>query len=361
MKNHIKLFIPGPVEVSPSTLQAFASPMIGHRSPEFQSLYREVQTGLQKLFQTQGPVFVSTSSAWGVMEAAIRNLVARRVLCCANGAFSDKWYDVALRCGKEAEKLSVPWGKPITPEQIEPYLQTGRFDALTLVHNETSTGLMNPLEEIAQLLKHYPEVSFLVDCVSSFSAVPTPFEQLGADVLLTGSQKALALPPGISLFAVSERALQKARSIPARGFYFDFLEFEANHRKSMTPSTPSISHFFALRHKLAEIFQEGLEARYERHRRNAELVRHWALSRGFELFPARGFESVTLTCIRNTRGIDVGAWIARLRERFGCVIDGGYGKIRGMTFRISHMGDETPQTIQNLLEGLDRALDELGG
>jgi aspartate aminotransferase-like enzyme len=359
MKNHIKLFIPGPVEVSERTRTAFASPMIGHRSPEFQSLYREVQAGLQKLFQTEGPVFLSTSSAWGVMEAAVRNLVGRRVLCCANGAFSDKWYEVALRCGKEAEKLAVPWGKPILPEAIEPYLKSGRFDALTLVHNETSTGLMNPLEEIAELMRNHWEVSFIVDCVSSFSAVPTPFDRLGADVLLTGSQKALALPPGMALFAVSARALEKARSIPGRGFYFDFLEFEANHRKNMTPSTPSISHFFALRQKLAEILEEGLEARYRRHRENAELVRGWAKERGFALFPEPGFESVTLTCVRNTRGVDVVKWIQRLRERFGCIIDGGYGKIRGVTFRISHMGDETPQSLQELLGFLDQTLEEV--
>src|SRR5215217_2189922 len=171
MPPHDKLFIPGPVEVSNTTWAAFSRPMIGHRSEAFRELYRSIHPRLQELFGTQQPVFLSTSSAWGVMEASIRNLVGTRVLNCMCGAFSDKWLDVSRRCGKHAEPLQVPWGKPIEPQQLDERLTTGDFDAVTLVHNETSTGLMNPLEEICAVTRNYPDVVLIVDTVSSFSAV----------------------------------------------------------------------------------------------------------------------------------------------------------------------------------------------
>ena len=167
---HIKLFSPGPIEVSEKTMRAFSRPMIGHRSKDFQALNASIQPGLQQLFYTKQPVFVSTSSAWGVMEGAIRNLVSKKVLCCMSGAFSDKWFDVAKKCGKQADSLQVEWGQPILAEAIEARLATGEFDAVTLIHNETSTGTMNPLWEIAAVMKKFPDVQFIVDCVSSFTA-----------------------------------------------------------------------------------------------------------------------------------------------------------------------------------------------
>jgi aspartate aminotransferase-like enzyme len=355
---HIKLFIPGPVEVSAKTFAAFATPMIGHRSKDFQNLAAEIQPKLQQLFYTKQPVFVSTSSAWGVMEGAIRNLVAKKVLNCMNGAFSDKWYDVALKCGKAAEKLQVEWGQPILPEAIEAKLKTGEFDAVTLIHNETSTGTMSPLKEIAAVVKRYPDVQFIVDCVSSLSVLAIPFDELGIDVLLAGTQKALALPSGAALFTVSEKALAKAATMKDRGYYFDFLEFKKNLESDMTPTTPSISHFYALRSKLEDIFAEGLEARYARHQKNAQITRAWAQERGFELFPAKGYESISLTCIKNTRNVDVAKMIQTLKAKYHCVIDGGYGKIKGTTFRISHMGDESTANIEQLLGWLDDCLKE---
>jgi aspartate aminotransferase-like enzyme len=358
MSTHIKLFIPGPVEVSEKTMRAFSQPMIGHRSAAFQQLYVDIQPQLQELFYTKEPVFVSTSSAWGVMEASLRNLVSKKVLACMNGAFSDKWFDVAKKCGKAAEPLQVEWGQPILPGQIEEKLKTGQFDAVTLIHNETSTGTMSPLREIAAVVRQFPEVQFIVDCVSSFSGVPIECDELGIDVLLTGSQKALALPPGASLFVVSEKAFAKAATLKDRGYYFDFLEFKANQEKNMTPSTPSISHFYALQSKLEDIFAEGLKARYDRHLANAKLTREWAEKQGFELYPRSGYESVTLSCIRNTRKIDVVKVIDLLRHKYSCVIDGGYGKIKGETFRISHMGDESTAAIKELLGRLEECIKE---
>lgn len=356
MTKTIKLFIPGPVEVSPKTLAAMTGPMIGHRSADFKALYRAVYPGLQQLFQTRQPVFLSTSSAWGVMEGAIRNLVKKGVLNCMCGAFSDKWFDVSKRCGKHAAPLQVEWGKPIDPDEVDAQLATGLFDAITLIHNETSTGVMSPLKEISDVLRKYPDVIFIVDAVSSFSALPIPMDELGIDLMLTGSQKALALPPGLSLFAASERAFERAAQVKDRGYYFDLFEFKKNAEEFMTPSTPTIPHIYALRSKLDEIFREGLDHRFARHAQTNRLVHQWVKANEFQFFAQDGYRSVTLTCVKNNRGIDVATFAKRVRDEHGFQIDGGYGKIKGQTFRISNMGDETVETMKPLLEAMSACL-----
>lgn len=352
----LRLYIPGPVEVSDKTYRAMTQPVMGHRGSEFVKLYRGIQPKLQELFGTQDPVFLSTSSAWGVMEGSLRNLVRRKVLCCMNGAFSDKWLDVARRCGLEAEGLSFEWGKPVDPESLRLALSSGQFDAVTLIHNETSTGTMSPLGSIMEVLRDFPEVMSIVDTVSSFSAMPIPKDDLGIDVLLTGSQKALALPPGLALFSVSARSLARSASLPNRGYYFDFQEFLRNHESGMTPSTPVIPLIWALKSKLEDIFEEGLEARYARHSRLNGMLRKWVEDNGFHLFPDPAFGSLTLVCVANNRGIDLKAFSTVLKERFRCLINTGYGKIAGTTFRISNMGDETDETISTLIQNLDQAL-----
>jgi aspartate aminotransferase-like enzyme len=356
MEPHNKLFTPGPVEVSERTWAAFSRPMISHRGEDFKNLYRSVHPNLQKLFATKQPVFLSTSSAWGVMEASIRNLVGRGVLCCMCGAFSDKWFEVAKRCGKNAEPLQVDWGKHIDHKTIDRQLAGGKFDTVTLIHNETSTGVINPPPEICSVLAKYPDVALVVDTVSSFSGVKIEMDALGIDVMLTGAQKALALPPGFSLFSVSEKAFARAEKIPNRGFYFDFLEFKKQQAEWMTPSTPSIAHIHALQSKLEEIFKEGLEARFDRHAGTNALVHGWVRRTGFDFFAEEGFRSKTLTCVKNNRGIDVRKLARDLRAKHHLVIDPGYGKIQGKTFRLSNMGDETEETVSHLLTCLDDCL-----
>jgi len=359
MTKKIKLFIPGPVDVSEKTLVAMTQPMIGHRSSDFKALYKDIYPGLQQLFQTQQPVFLSTSSAWGVMEGVLRSLVKKSVLNCMCGAFSDKWFDVSKRCGKAATPLQVEWGQSIDPAEVDHHLATGQFDAVTLIHNETSTGVLNPLKEISDVIRKYPEVIFIVDTVSSFSAMPIPMDEFGIDLMLTGCQKALALPPGLSLFSASQRAFDKAAELSNRGYYFDLLEFKKNAEEFMTPSTPSIPHIYALRSKLEDIFAESLEKRYERHRQTNQLVHQWVKDHGFEFFAADGYRSVTLTCIKNNKEIDIAALAKRIREEFQFQIDGGYSKIKGKTFRLSNMGDETIETVSQLLEALGRVLESL--
>lgn len=357
---HPKLHIPGPVEVSEKTFRAFCQPMIGHRGQGFKDLYAAVQPRLQELLATRQLVFLATSSAWGVMEGAVRNLVHKKVLNCMCGAFSDKWLDVSRRCGKDAEALQVPWGSPIRAAAVEAQLATGRFDALTLIHNETSTGVMSPLAEIAALKRKFPDVMFIVDAVSSLTAVRIDFDALGIDVLLAGTQKAFALPPGLAVFTCSKAALDKAALARDRGYYFDFVEFAKNGEQSMTPSTPSIAHVYALQSKLEDIFTEGLEARFRRHAELSQRTRDWAAGNGFTLFPEPGFESQTLTCVNNGaraggRVIDVPKFQKLVKDQ-GFLIDGGYGKIKGTTFRLSNMGDETAASMQRLYDAMDQAL-----
>ena len=360
---HVRLHIPGPVEVSEKTFKAFSSPMIGHRGQGFKDLCAKIQPQLQQLLATRQLVYLSTSSAWGVMEGAIRNLVSKKVLNCMCGAFSDKWLDVSKRCGKQAEALQVPWSSAIQAEDVDKKLASGQFDALTLIHNETSTGVMSPLAEVAALKKKYPEVMFVVDSVSSMSAVPLKFDELGIDVLLAGTQKAFAMPPGMTIFVCSPAALAKAATMKDRGYYFDFVEFQKNAEQSMTPSTPSIGHVYALESKLEDIFAEGLEARFARHKKTNQMTRDWAAKHGFNLFPDAGFASLTLTCINNGakpggRVIDVPK-LQKLVKDQGFLIDGGYGKIKGTTFRISNMGDETEASMNELFAAMDEAMNQM--
>ena len=361
--SHLKLHIPGPVEVSEATWRAMSTAMIGHRSKDFQHLYAKIQPQLQELLGTQRLVFLSTSSAWGIMEGAIRNLAQTKLLCCMCGAFSDKWLNIAERCGIEAEGLQVDWGSPILPEAIDTRLATGEFDTLTLVHNETSTGVMNPLEDIAALKAKYPDVMFIVDSVSSMTAVPLQFDQLDIDVLLAGTQKAWAMPPGLAVFVCSEAALSRAEKTKGRGYYFDFLEFQKNAEKNMTPSTPSITHINGLSHKLDEFFDEGIDNRYARHSTTNKMSREWAAKHGFTLFPEADYESITLTCINNGAKeggtvVDVPKLQGLMKEK-GILIDGGYGKLKGQAFRLSNMGDETEETMGKLFTALDWTMEQL--
>ena len=349
---HKKLFIPGPVEIVPEILQAMATPMIGHRMPEYARLHGQVTAGLKQVMATRNRVFLATSSAFGVMEGAVRNLVKGRCVNFCNGAFSDKWHDVTRRCGKEADAVKVSWGEPVTPELVEQALAGGRYDSFTLIHNETSTGVMSPLPEIMAVAKRHPEVISIIDTVSSMSALPIPVDELGIDVCIFGVQKAFALPPGLAVFSASERALERAQEVEGRGYYFDFLEFAANDAKDNTPSTPCISLIYALATQLERFFAEGLEQRWARHRELAAYLREWAIGRGFAFFVAEPYRSITLTCLANNQGLDLKKLKGELGE-LGYAFDDGYGKLKGETFRIAHMGDQRLADLKEFIEVID--------
>jgi len=273
--DHIRLYIPGPIEVRQEVLQAQARPMIGHRSADFEALFARVQPKLRQVFYTNSRVYVSTSSGTGLWEAASRNCIRddRKVLHLVNGAFSERWADVSKVNGKQVDVISAEWGKAVKPEQLADALKKQPYDAVALVLNETSTGVKNPLEAYVPIIKHYPETLILVDAVSIFGGYKIDFAGLGLDVLITSTQKALALPPGLSFAAVSDRVLERARQVPYRGYYFDFVELEKFLIKNNTPSTPNISLIFATDVELDHILAEGLDARFARHEQMANLTR----------------------------------------------------------------------------------------
>ena len=351
-----RLFIPGPTDVHPATLAAQAAPMIGHRSDELEALFGKCSEQLQQLYHTEARVFTVAASGSGLQEAAIRNAVDRRVINFVNGAFSQRWHDVSVGCGKEAIAVQIPWCMAVKPAQVEEALQTaladGGVDAITVVHNETSTGVASPVGAIAESVRRVsPDTLILVDAVSSFSGVKLPFDAWGLDLLLTSSQKALAVPPGLAFCAVSDRLMERAASLIDRGWYFDFLQLEKYRQRSTTPATPAISLLRALGVQLDRIFAEGLDARYARHAFCAQMSRAWAADTGFGLMAEAGYESDTVTTVANSPGLDIGA-LNRFLDAREMQIANGYGPYKGKAFRIGHMGEVWPSDLARLFAAI---------
>jgi len=350
------MFVPGPVDVADEVLQAQAAPMMPHRSKEFEAIFRGASEKTQKLFYTQNRVFLTASSGTGLQEAAIRNFVNKRVLSVVNGAFGNRWYDVAVSNGKDAEKLAFEWDTPASPERIADTVRDGGFEALTVVHNETSTGMQNPVKEIAEAVRAVsPDTLIFVDAVSSLAGAKIEMDAWGLDMVLTSSQKCLALPPGLALGAVSDRAMAKAESVENRGWYFDLVRMEKHRNKDSSPATPAMSLIYALDLQLDRIFAEGLENRFARHSAMAKRVHDWAEAHDLSMYAPEGYRSQTVTTIKNERGINVSELNAFLLER-GMRIAGGYGPIKATTFRIAHMGETQMDDIEKLLEAMEEYL-----
>lgn len=358
MNNVPKLFIPGPVSVHPDIMEAMSKPMIGHRTPEFSALFREVVAGVQNVLKTKNRIFLSTSTATGLMEAAVRNTVKNRCLNLVCGAFSKRWHDITVGCGLEADTVEVEWGHAVHPEDVKKALSKAQYDVITLVHNETSTGVMNPLEDLVTTIRENSNALILVDAVSSMSGVDIPVDELGIDVCLASVQKAWGLPPGFAIASISQDALDASDGQPNKGYYFDFQVFEKYYQREQTPTTASIPHLYGLQRQLERIEEEGLERRFNRHIRMAEMTRDWAVDKGFELFSEPLHHSNTLTCVNNNLDVDVAELSSRLLGQ-GYRISNGYGSLKGKAFRIAHMGDTQPEDLQQLLDTIDGILNEL--
>lgn len=355
-----RFFLPGPTEVRPEILAAQVRPMLGHRGKGIQELIGAVQPVLQDLFRTERPVYISSSSATGLMEAAVRNAARRRVLALVNGAFAERFHRIALACGLQADALEVPWGEPNTPQMLEDALRRGDYDAVTVVHSETSTGVLNPIEALAAVAHAAGDVVLLVDSVSGVGGARVEADAWGLDFVLTGSQKALALPPGLAFGVAQETVLQRAEAKPARGIYFDLLEFERNIRKQQTPNTPAVSLLYALAAQLQRIGAETMEARWARHEAMARHTWAWVdamRDRGvaLEVLAPEGYRSPTLTCIRLPEPWTGPQVCAALGER-GYTVAPGYGKLKEPMIRIGHMGDHTVQELDALLGALEEVL-----
>jgi len=353
---HTKLFIPGPVEVLPEVLEKMATPMIGHRTKAASALQESISGKIQKVFYTKNTIVLSTSSGTGLMESAIRCCTAKKAAVFSIGDFGDRWHKMALVNGKVADKFKVENGQATQAADVDAALSTGEYDVVTITHNETSTGVMNPIAEIAAVVKKYPDVVFLVDTVSSMAGTYIPVDELGIDVCITSSQKCLGLPPGLSVASVSDKAYERAKTVTNRGLYFDLVSLvEKARKKNQYPSTPTLSHMFALDYQLDRILAEGLDNRYARHIEMAEYVRNWA-RKYFAIYPDERYLSNTLTNVTNTRGISVADLNGDLGKR-GLMISNGYGDLKEKTFRIAHMAD---CTMADIKEVTDAIVDILG-
>lgn len=356
---HKKLFIPGPIDVEEDVLEKFATQQIGHRSKEASKLQESIEEKMKKVFCTENTIILSTSSGSGLMEGAIRSCTGKRAAVFSAGAFGNKWFKMAESNGIPADKISSELGQPITVEMVDKALATGKYDVMTVTQNETSIGLMNDLESIGNLLKSkYPEILLLVDSVSGMAGNKIETDKWGIDINITSTQKALGLPPGLAICSVSDRAIEAAKKVENRGTYFDLVNlYNFVHNKNhQYPSTPSLPHMFALDYQLDKILEEGLENRYARHKEMAEYVRNWA-SKYFQLYiQDPKYLSNTVTGIKNTREIDIGELNKELGER-GYMISNGYGELKGITFRIAHMGDYTLEDVKGLIETINDILE----
>jgi aspartate aminotransferase-like enzyme len=359
-----RFFLPGPTEVRPEVLQAMARPVIGHRGSEMSRILAECDPVLRDLFRTSRPVYVSSSSATGLMEASVRNGVRAKALSLVNGAFSKRFRDLVRDCGREVETYEVAPGQCPDPEQVFERLRAGGFDAVTVVHSETATGVLAPLFEIAEAVRRAEretgeEILVLADGVTSVGGAIVESEAWGLDFVLTGSQKAMALPPGLAFGTASARMMARAATLTGRGHYFDLLEFDEFWKKHQTPTTPAVSLIYALAEQCRHIAAEGVDARAERHWTMAKRCWEWVTEKGpkwgMSLFAPEGCRSPTVTCIGVDGAVPAPEIVSRLKAK-GWTIGGGYGPLKERTIRIGHMGDHTVDELEALLATLEEVL-----
>jgi len=305
---------------------------------------------------TEGEVFLLPSSGSGAIEASVRNCIGKddKVLCLSNGAFGDKFYDTCIENNKNAVLKSFEWGKAVEPGIVKEELEKGEYKAVTLVHNETSTGLLNPIYEISRVIRDF-DVMFLVDAVSSMGGAKIEIDKLGIDVCSYGSQKCLALPPGLGISSVSELALGKSETVKNRGYYFDYNKYRKYSLKNQTPTTPAVSQIMALRERLNDIIGMGIENLWKDHQNKNSLIKKAALKMGFGLFPEEKYSSPVLNCLR-TGKVTPEEILAKMKEK-EMILASGYGKIKAETIRIGNMGDINYSDIELMLEELAKVVE----
>jgi len=352
----IQFFLPGPSYVTEAARQAMTKPMVGHRSGPFKSFRLSLGERLPKVLRTAGDGMIATGSSTLIMESAVISCAASEVLNLVNGAFSDRWHSITRSVGRPADKIAFPWGEAVDPDVVRTALRRKKYDAVTVVHNETSTGAMSPIAEIARAIREESDALVLVDSVSSLGGARIETDEWGLDVVLGGTQKALALPPGLVVFAMSERAGERAAKIPHRGFYTDLLRYRDKHRDGGPITTPAIPQFYALDRQLDRILAEGMEARWGRHALLERRTEEWAAARGFSYASAADARSLTVSCLRPPAGVEAPGLVKKLAER-GYTVGGGYGDWKPSTFRIGHMGEVRMSDLDGLLSVIDGAID----
>lgn len=358
--SQLKLFTPGPVYVPERILNEMKKPNDTHRSQPYSEMHKEAVEGLQKLLYTDNECLIFTSSATGVMEACVRNLVKNdeKALFLTMGAFGERWFTIGKKNGKNAVKAAVEWGNAITPEFAKEALEKDDYPVVFIQANETSTGVYNPLKEVVPILKDSGAL-VCVDATSSMAGIRLEVDKLGIDVCLASVQKCFALPPGLAVCSISEDAIGKAETVENRGHYFDFLYFLKKAKVSQTPTTPPIPQIRALVAQLDYILnQEGLENRFKRHERLGKRTRIFARDINMDMFSAKGYESDTVSTIKNTLDLDFSKMVNHMLEK-GYRIVNGYGDLKGETFRIGHMGEITIKELEEMLKVLTDIISKL--
>ncbi|MFX1320050.1 MAG: pyridoxal-phosphate-dependent aminotransferase family protein [Promethearchaeota archaeon] len=358
--SQLKLFTPGPVYVPERVLKEIAKPNDTHRSQAYAEMHQIATEGLQKLLFTQNECLIFTSSATGIMEACVRNLVKddEKALFFSIGAFGDRWYDIGVTNGKNCVKEDVVWGKAITPEIAQEASNKDNYSVVFIQSNETSTGVYNPIDEVVPIIKDSGAL-VCVDATSSMAGVKVEVDKLGIDVCLASVQKCFALPPGLAVCSVSDAAFEKAQEVKNRGLYFDFIELKKRNAKHQTPTTPPIPQIRGLTAQLDFILnREGLEKRFERHEQLGKRTRMWARDINLEIFPEKGYESNTVSTINNSLNLDIPIMVSNLLEK-GYRIVNGYGQLVDKTFRIGHMGEIQLKDLEKMLKVLAEIIDEL--
>jgi len=351
-----RLFTVGPVHVEQEVLQAMTRPMITHRSKDYKALHQGIVEKTRKALGTDMDILMVGGSASVFLEGVIRNGVRSKTLGLTNGSFGDRSIEIAELNGKTVEKVRVGWGKAIRAEHVEGRVKED-IEAVHWVSNESSTGVFSDSKEIADAVRSQnPAALLLIDAVTSAFAMDLRLKDLEADAVVFGTQKALALPPGLAMVAVSGRLLEKAKTVPDRGFYTDLLKVKKQNDENYALTTPPVSLMYALDFQLDRILSEGMQSRYRRHKEMADAVEEWAGRRLNGIFPEKGFRSNSISVL-NRGGIDFDKFHSSLKSK-GYEISGGYGEVKESTFRIGHMGDTTPPAVKGLLSVMDEVLEE---
>jgi len=358
----MNLRIPGPTPVPPRVLEASARPMINHRGREFVSILERVTKRLKEFFLTQNDLFILTTSGTGAMETTVVNTLSPgdRVLVISIGAFGDRFANIAEAYGAVVSRLDYEWGKAADPEDVRRALAADpAIKAVLVTHNETSTGVTNPLEDIAKVVREFDKL-LLVDAVSSLSAIPVRTDDWGLDFVATGSQKGWMVPPALAMVSVSPRAWEAHAQAKMPRYYFDITAAKNYLERGQTPWTPAVSVFFGLDLALEMMAQEGLENIFARHRRLGQFTRDGVKALGLQLFADERFASDTVTAVKVPEGVD-GKTLNRLCEdEYDLIIAGGQAKLAGKIFRIGHLGFVSEEDIKAALDVLAKALPRVG-
>jgi aspartate aminotransferase-like enzyme len=350
------LYLPGPTEVREDVIEAMAQPMFGHRMDRMTDLYTTIVEDTKEFLDTDQNVIVLSASGTQFMESSICNLVDDKVLCTTCGSFSERQADIARRLGKDVDTLEYEWGQAVKPEDVRNVLERSDkdYDAVTVVMNETSTGVRNPIEEIGEVIADYPDVHYVVDAISALGGDYVDIEASNIDVIFTSVQKAFAMPPGLAVAVVSDDAYDHEVEKESASWYGGFQRtLDYYERKGQTHATPANPIMLAYRKQMKHILEETHDQRDKRHREMAEYTREWA-SEHFDLFAEEGYRSRTVTCIENTQDIDVAATIEEVSAEYDMVFSNGYGsKLGEKTFRIGHMGEHTVDSVKELTDAIE--------